>query len=180
MRVNLENQLLEIDPTTLNEWLRKEKVTLVDVREPAEYTREHISGAVLLPLSQLNPASDKLQGAKPIVLYCQSSNRSRQAAEKLLEAGFDRITHLQGGLAAWKQMGYPVKINKTAPISLFRQIQIVAGSLVFLGTVLGAFVSPWFLMLSGFVGAGLVFAGVTGTCAMGMLLAKLPYNQVKS
>ncbi|MEN9247837.1 MAG: DUF2892 domain-containing protein, partial [Gloeomargarita sp. GMQP_bins_69] len=63
------------------------------------------------------------------------------------------------------------------PISLFRQVQIVAGSLVLLGTILGATVSPWFLLLSGFVGAGLVFAGVTNTCALGMLLAKLPYNQ---
>jgi rhodanese-related sulfurtransferase len=60
---------------------------------------------------------------------------------------------------------------------MFRQVQIAAGSLVFLGTSLGAFVSPWFLILSAFVGAGLVFAGVTNTCAMAMLLAKLPYNR---
>jgi rhodanese-related sulfurtransferase len=80
-------------------------------------------------------------------------------------------------MIAWKRAGYPVVRDPKAPISLFRQVQIVAGSLVLLGTVLGATVSPWFLLLSGLVGAGLVFAGVTNTCAMGMLLAQLPYNR---
>ncbi len=180
MAVNRETQLLEIDAHTLNQWLVAQKVTLVDVREPAEYAGEHIQGSVLLSLSEFNPASVKVRQGKELVLYCQSSNRSRKAAEKLLDSGFDRVMHLKGGLAAWKQAGYPVKINKNAPISIFRQIQIVAGSLVLLGTVLGALISPGFLILSGLVGAGLVFAGITGTCAMGMLLAKLPYNQVKS
>jgi rhodanese-related sulfurtransferase len=102
---------------------------------------------------------------------------SAQAAQKMFAAGFTKVFHLQGGLPTWKAAGYPTKVNKNAPISMFRQVQIVAGSLVFLGTILGAFVSPWFLILSGFVGAGLVFAGVTNTCAMAILLAKLPYNQ---
>ncbi|MFM6158991.1 MAG: rhodanese-like domain-containing protein, partial [Sphaerospermopsis kisseleviana] len=109
--------------------------------------------------------------------YCQSGNRSNKAAQKLIQAGFTDFSQLQGGMTAWKQSGYPTKVNKNAPISLMRQVQIVAGTLVFTGTILGAFVSPWFLILSGFVGAGLVFAGVTNTCAMGVLLAKLPYNQ---
>ncbi len=80
-------------------------------------------------------------------------------------------------MPTWKQAGYEIEVNKNAPISIMRQVQIVAGTLVFTGTILGAFVSPWFLILSGFVGAGLTFAGISGTCAMGMLLAKLPYNQ---
>jgi hypothetical protein len=87
------------------------------------------------------------------------------------------VVHLHGGIATWKNAGYAVEKNQNVPISLFRQVQIVAGSLVVLGTVLGVLVSPNFLLLSGFVGAGLVFAGVTSTCAMGLLLAKLPYNQ---
>lgn len=87
------------------------------------------------------------------------------------------MAHLHGGIPAWKNAGYAVEKNQNAPISLFRQVQIVAGSLVFLGTILGVLVSPNFLILSGFVGAGLVFSGVTNTCAMGLLLAKLPYNQ---
>lgn len=85
--------------------------------------------------------------------------------------------HLRDGLHTWKAAGYPTQVNKDAPISMFRQVQIVAGTLVFLGTILGAFVSPWFLIISGFVGCGLVFSGATNTCAMSILLAKLPYNQ---
>lgn len=174
------HQLIEIDATTLNQWLAEQKVTLIDVRESAEYAGEHIKDAKLMPLSTFNPNEVKLITGKQLVLYCQSGNRSRKAAQKLLDAGFQEITQLRGGISTWKQAGYPTIINKNAPISIMRQVQILAGSLVFLGTVLGAFVSPEFLILSGFVGAGLVFAGITGTCAMASLLANLPYNQVKN
>jgi rhodanese-related sulfurtransferase len=103
--------------------------------------------------------------------------RSSRACQKLLENGHDHVMQLKGGLSSWKAAGLTVQADHNAPISLFRQVQIVAGSLVAIGTGLGVFVSPWFLLLSGFVGCGLVFAGVTNTCAMGMLLMKLPYNQ---
>lgn len=172
-----ENDLQEIDATTLKQWLKTQNVLLVDVREPGEYASEHIKGAKLMPLSQLNSDRIEIVANQPLVLYCQSGNRSRKAGLKLLEAGIAPVIHLRGGLPTWKQAGYPVEVNRNAPIPLMRQVQIVAGSLVFTGTFLGAFMSPWFLILSGFVGAGLVFAGVSGTCALGMLLAKLPYNQ---
>jgi rhodanese-related sulfurtransferase len=178
MTANQTNQLLDIDALTLKNGLDEQKITLIDVREPGEFAGEHIKGATLLPLSQFDPNSPKLQGDKDIVLYCQSGNRSRQAAQKLLAAGVPEVMQLKGGINGWKQAGYPVEVNKNAPISIFRQVQIVAGTLVFTGTVLGYFF-PGFLFLSGFVGAGLVFAGISNTCAMGMLLAKLPYNQVK-
>jgi rhodanese-related sulfurtransferase len=178
MTANQTNQLLDIDALTLKNGLDEQKITLIDVREPGEFGGEHIKGATLLPLSQFDPNSPKLQGDKDIVLYCQSGNRSRQAAQKLLAAGVPEVMQLKGGINGWKQAGYPVEVNKNAPISIFRQVQIVAGTLVFTGTVLGYFF-PGFLFLSGFVGAGLVFAGISNTCAMGMLLAKLPYNQVK-
>lgn len=171
------NNLQEIDAKTLKEWLEHQQVMLIDVREPGEYASEHIPGAKLMPLSKLNPAEVKLDEDKKAVLYCQSGNRSKMAAQKLLDAGFESLTHLQGGLPTWKSAGYQTQINKNAPISISRQVQIAAGTLVFTGTVLGALISPWFLILSGFVGAGLIFAGASGTCAMGMLLAKLPYNQ---
>ncbi|MCT7957139.1 rhodanese-like domain-containing protein [Laspinema palackyanum] len=173
------NQLLDIDALTLKNGLDEQKVTLIDVREPGEFAGEHIKGATLLPLSQFDPHSPKLQGDNDIVLYCQSGNRSQQAAQKLLAVGVPEVMQLKGGINGWKQAGYSVEVNKNAPISIFRQVQIVAGTLVFTGTVLGYFVNPGFLFLSGFVGAGLVFAGISNTCAMGMLLAKLPYNQVK-
>lgn len=179
MTANQTNQLLDIDALTLKNGLDEQKITLIDVREPGEFAGEHIKGATLLSLSQFDPNSPKLQGEKDVVLYCQSGNRSRQAAQKLLAAGVPEVMHLKGGINGWKQAGYPVEVNKKAPISIFRQVQIVAGTLVFTGTVLGYFVNPGFLILSGFVGAGLLFAGISNTCAMGMLLAKLPYNQVQ-
>jgi rhodanese-related sulfurtransferase len=172
-----ENQLKLVDAKTLQEWIEEDVVLLVDVREPSEHAGEHISGSLLLPLSKFDPLQLPHSPDKKLVLYCRTSNRSQQAAQKLLAAGHPEVTHLSGGMGDWKEQGLPTKVNKNAPISLIRQVQITAGSLVFLGTMLGAFVSPVFLILSGFVGAGLMFAGITDTCAMAMLLAKLPYNQ---
>ena len=163
--------------TTVKELLEKQEIQLIDVRETGEYKAEHIPNSQIVPLSDFSLEKLPLNNNKPIVLYCQSGNRSQKAAQKLIESGFADFSQLQGGITAWKTSGYPTEINKNAPISLMRQVQIVAGLLVFTGTILGAFVSPWFLILSGFVGAGLVFAGVTNTCAMAMLLAKLPYNK---
>ncbi|MGM3307332.1 rhodanese-like domain-containing protein [Anabaena sp. WFMT] len=177
MTTSINTKLQLVDAATVQKLIEQQKIQLIDVREPSEYTSEHISNAQLLPLSKFQPEQVSLTQGKEIVIYCLSGNRSNQAAKKLLNAGFTEFKQLDGGITAWKQSGYPTQINKNAPISLMRQMQIVAGTLVFTGTVLGAFVSPWFLILTGFVGAGLVFAGVTNTCAMGMLLAKLPYNQ---
>lgn len=175
--IQIENRLQLVDATTLKDWVERETVLLVDVREPAEHAGEHIPGSMLLPLSKFDPAQLPTAADKKVVLYCRTSSRSQQAAQKLLDAGHQEVTHLRGGIGDWKQQGFPTKVNQNAPISLMRQVQIVAGSLVFTGTMLGAFVSPLFLILSGFVGAGLMFAGITDTCAMAMLLAKLPYNQ---
>lgn len=177
MTMTNDAQIQEIDAQTLKQWLDENAVNLIDVRETAEYATERIPGAKLHPLSQFNPDRVRPSEGKKLVLYCQSGNRSAKAARQCLDAGFNYVIHLRGGIPTWKNAGYPIEKSKNAPISLFRQVQIVAGSLVVLGTVLGVFVSPKFLLLSGFVGAGLVFAGVTNTCAMGMLLAKLPYNQ---
>jgi rhodanese-related sulfurtransferase len=172
-----ENQLQLVDAKTLKTWLDRGNVLLVDVREPAEHAGERIPGSILVPLSKFDPAQIPTAPDKKLVLYCRSGNRSGQAAQKLFAAGFTDVTHLRYGIGDWKEQGLTTIVNKNAPISLMRQVQIVAGSLVFAGTLLGAFVSPSFLILSGFVGAGLIFAGVTDTCAMATLLAKLPYNQ---
>ncbi len=137
-------QLQEVEATTLKQWLDQEAVTLIDVREPSEFAREHIPGAVLMPLSQFDPAQISTHSSKTLVLYCRSGNRSGQAAQKLLAAGFEQVTHLRCGLGDWQEKGVPLKINTNAPISLMRQVQITAGALVITGTLLGAFVSPWF------------------------------------
>lgn len=165
-----------LDAAQLADLLVQEPITLIDVREPVEFAAEHLHGAKNLPLSRLRPDQLRGLGDQNVVLYCRSGQRSGQAMVQLQAAGIS-CTQLQGGLQAWTTAGYPLQKNPQAPISLFRQVQIVAGSLVLIGTVAGVLVSPWFLCLSGFVGAGLVFAGISNTCALGMLLAKLPYNQ---
>lgn len=172
-----ELQLQEIDVLTLKHWLDTGEALLIDVREPSEYMAEHIPGARLMSLSSFDPTRLWSIPEKRIVLQCQSGNRSARAAQKMFEAGFQRVIHLQGGLPTWKAAGYPTRVNRKAPISMFRQVQILAGSLVVVGTVLSVWMSPWFLLLTGIIGAGLVVAGMTNTCAMAMLLAKLPYNR---
>ncbi|MFZ4554965.1 MAG: rhodanese-like domain-containing protein [Pseudanabaena sp.] len=171
------SQLTEIDAIALKQKLDLQQVILVDVRESGEYATEHIVGSVSIPLSTFDENLIENNGDKPLVICCQSGMRSSRASQKLLENGYEHVMQLKGGLSSWKAAGLKTQVNRHVPISLFRQVQIVAGSLVAIGTGLGIVVSPWFLLLSGFVGCGLVFAGVTNTCAMGILLMKLPYNQ---
>ena len=152
------------------------RITLIDVRDPAEYSAERIPGAKLIPLGQFDPA--KLPaGNRQIVLHCRSGNRSTKAAQKLLDAGHEQAFQLSGGIEAWKSAGFPIERDAKAPVSILRQVQITAGTLVVIGVALGWFLSPWFLLLSAFVGTGLVFAGVTDTCGMAMMLAKMPWNK---
>lgn len=177
MQQTTGHQLVEMDAQMLKTQMEMGAVLLVDVREPGEFAGERIPGAHLMPLSSFDPAKLSEEPGKCLVLHCQSGNRSAQAGRALLAAGWHTVCHLQGGIQAWKAAGFHTEHSARAPISLQRQVQITAGSLVLLGTLLGAFVSPWFLLLSGFVGAGLTLAGITDTCGMAMLLAKLPYNR---
>jgi rhodanese-related sulfurtransferase len=170
-------QLQEINPFTLKQLLDKNRVLLIDVREADEFATEHIPGAKLMPLSHFEPTAIPRNSNKKIVLQCKSGNRTRQAAQKMFEAGFTEACHLQGGISAWKAAGYPVQVEKNTPISMFSQVQIVAGLLVCLGTILGALISPWFLILSGLVGAGLIFAGVISS-SHNYLQLKSPHHPI--
>jgi rhodanese-related sulfurtransferase len=168
--------LTNLDPATLQAWLAQDSAILVDVREADEYAREHIEGALLRPLSTMNGGALPQAPAKTLVLMCNSGNRTRQLAATLEEP--KEVHHLAGGIQAWKQAGLPVAANTKAPLPLMRQVQITAGGMVVLGIVLALLVSPWFMALSAFVGAGLVFAGLTGTCGLARMLQLLPYNRV--
>ncbi len=167
-----------LTPAALKQALDNNAALLVDVREPGEFAREHIAGAQSLPLSAFDPAH--LPRDRKIVLCCQSGARSTRALTQLTAAGFNDVAHLDGGLSAWKAARLTTSIDVSQPISIMRQVQIVAGSLAFTGALLAWLVSPWFILLSGFVGAGLMIAGLTDTCMMAMMLAKLPYNQPKT
>lgn len=173
-----EESLHRIDAGTLGDWLEKDKALLIDIREPDEYVREHIPGSRLVPLSGFHRQDFRQEWDKIAVFLCQSGARSEQAADQILhQTGFREVYTLEGGLQAWKAAGLPVTFNRKAPIAIMRQVQIVAGGLVLLGVLLALLVSPWFVALSAFVGAGLMFAGISGTCAMANLLRRMPWNR---
>jgi rhodanese-related sulfurtransferase len=168
--------LHEVTAAELGQWLQQGAATVLDVRSPDEHRRERIAGAALAPAGTLDAARIAAEGRR-VVLQCNSGARSFQAAQALLAAGAKEIWHLQGGLQAWKRAGLPLTGDPAAPLPIMRQVQIIAGSLIVLGFVLGAMVNPAWHLLSGFVGAGLTFAGLTGRCGMATLLARLPYNR---
>lgn len=169
--------LQTIDAKTAKTWLDGGEAVLIDIRDGDEYAREHIAGAHLTPLSGLDEA-DFPDGREAIAVFlCASGTRTASAAPQILASGFKEVYQLEGGLAGWKRAGLETRINRKAPIGIMRQVQIVTGSLVLLGVVLGWLVSPWFFALSAAVGAGLAFAGLSGTCAMANLLGLLPYNR---
>lgn len=172
-----QSDLRAVDANTLKAWLDDNKAVLIDIREADEYARDHIPGARLMPLSTFDPAKAPAAPEKIGVFYCRSGNRTGQAAAQLLATGFREIYHLDGGMQHWAAAGLPVSVDRKAPISIMRQVQISAGSLVVLGIVLAVLVSPWFMALSAFAGAGLMFAGISGTCAMANLLALMPWNR---
>ena len=161
---------------------RGERLTLVDVRTPAEYGEVHVEGARNVPLDRLGPQDVAGLGA-PVYLVCRSGGRSHKACEKLMAAGIRDAVSVEGGTAACAAAGLPVVRGRKA-MSLERQVRIAAGTLVAIGAALAAFgpETPvnWQVIgagLAGFVGCGLVFAGVTDTCGMAMLLARMPWNQ---
>ena len=171
-----------ITPAELNRRLQAgEKLHLLDVRTPAEHAEIHVPGVHLVPLDRLDPA--ELVGVKgfakdqPVLVFCRSGGRAKMAAEQLEKSGFEDCEVVEGGTMAWAEAGLPVNRGTSGVMSLERQVRIAAGAIVLAGALLAQFVSPGFLWVSGFVGAGLIFAGLTDTCAMGMLIAKLPWNQ---
>ena len=159
--------------------LISEGALLVDVREPDEHARERIPNARLVPLSRLPTRLNRLE-APAVIFHCRSGSRTVAAADKLAALAGGDAYILSGGLEAWKTAGLPVLKDRSRPIEMMRQVQIAAGSLVLLGVGLGALFHPAFYALAGFVGAGLLFAGTTGTCGMARILAFAPWNRAHS
>ena len=156
------------------------KIDLIDVRTPVEYREVHLEVARNVPLDQLDPVAvmQNRNGSanEPLYVICRSGSRGQQACEKFIKAGFPNVVNIEGGTMACVEAGLPVVRGKKA-VSLERQVRIAAGSLVLLGATLGWFVDPAFIGLSAFIGAGLLFAGITDTCGMGMMLARMPWNR---
>ena len=166
-----------ITPVELGKILTAQPSTpVIDVRTPVEFAEVHVPQARNVPLNELKPGSLQLQKDQPVYLLCRNGGRATKAADKFARAGFEQPFVVEGGTLGWIAANLPVTRGLTRVISLERQVRIVAGSLVLIGVVLGWLVHRDFFGLSAFVGAGLVFAGITDFCGMGLLLAKLPWN----
>jgi rhodanese-related sulfurtransferase len=152
---------------------------VIDVRTPVEFAEVHVPQARSIPLDELKPSSLQLQKDQPVYLLCRSGQRATKAAEKFSREGFTQPVVVEGGTLAWIDSNLPVTRSAVKVISLERQMRIAAGAIVFTGVLLAHFVNFSFIWLSGLVGAGLVFAGITDFCGMGLLLAKLPWNKRK-
>jgi rhodanese-related sulfurtransferase len=172
-----------ISPSSLADLRRRgDGVTLIDVRTPAEYDEVHVEGARNIPLDRLDPraiAAEHAGKTGPLYFVCKSGGRSQKACEQLIAAGINDVVSVEGGTSACEAAGMKVARSGRKVMSLERQVRICAGGLVVLGAVLGHFVNPAWHALSAFIGAGLVFAGVTDTCGMAMMLAKMPWNQMR-
>jgi len=174
---------------TMDPWVRdhdvlkdgniREHLLMVDVRTPAEYAEVHIPGSLNVPLGDFpgNIGLVKERGIdKQVVLMCRTQNRAMQAYEQMVRAGVPDCHVLEGGISGWVKANHPVLEGRKA-ISLDRQVRMMAGGLIVIGAVLGFALDPWWHLLPAFVGAGLFYAGMTDSCMMGMLLARLPYNR---
>ncbi len=168
--------LKSITPASAHHYLEQGAV-LVDIRSADEHARERIAQARHIPMEKLTAAPGALEGAETVIFHCRSGNRTHLNANALSTCVSCEAYILEGGLDAWKAAGLPVVADSSQPLELQRQVQITAGSMVVLGTVLGLTVSPWFLLLSGFVGAGLTFAGISGFCGLARVLMKMPWNR---
>lgn len=170
--------LPRISPREAAALLTAGTATLVDVREPDEHRREHVAGAALHPSSAFSvsgfPAS--VPGRQTLIL-CRSGGRAGKVADALRAAGRDDVSVIEGGIMAWQKAGLPCQTNLKAPMPLVRQVMITVGILLIAFTALAATVSPLFLIGTGFMGAGLLFAGATGICALATVLSKMPWNR---
>lgn len=155
----------------------RETVCFIDVRSLDEFQSGHVPGARCLPLDNLESSLGELPKDRLILLGCQSGRRSEAAFEKLRTLGYQNLAELDGGFSAWRSAGLPVAATRKSQIPIQRQVMIAAGGLGLLGTLLGIFIHPGFLVVPAFVGLGLFQAGLTGWCGMALLLEKMPWNR---
>lgn len=156
--------------------LLQQGADLIDIREIDEHRRERIALARNLPLSSLK-AGTMVSTAQTVIFHCKSGTRTRGCIPVLSQVASGKIHVLDGSTDAWRKDGLPLLTDTRQPMEMMRQVQIAAGSLVLLGAVLGFAVAPAFYALSAAVGAGLVFSGVSGTCAMAAVLKSMPWNK---
>jgi rhodanese-related sulfurtransferase len=169
-----------IDAATAKQWLAKGEAIMIDVREPAEHAAENIAGATLIPLATVSKQMLPDAQGKKIIVHCRSGMRSANACAKLLvEDPTLDLYNLEGGIIAWAKMGSAVAKSGKCCLPLGQQVQLTIGLGVLTGSLLTYFIHPLFMLMTGFFGAGLIFAGISGTCALATIIAKMPWNQCR-
>ena len=170
-------RLTPLNPDRVAEMLAQGRAVLIDIREVDEFARRRAQGAVSRPLSAIEQGAAHETGGRDIVFTCRTGMRTAANRDRLAATAGGRAYVLDGGLDAWAAAGLPLEESRQRPLEMMRQVQIGAGVLVLAGVALGLKFTPLFFALSAFVGAGLVFAGVTGRCGMARLLAVMPWNR---
>jgi glyoxylase-like metal-dependent hydrolase (beta-lactamase superfamily II)/rhodanese-related sulfurtransferase len=181
MRVNRKGQAVFLEmilPKAASDLrLKDTQVKFLDVRSFLEFNQVHIKDAINIPVDIMASKVNELsQANQTYIVLCRTGNRSALAADILMQSGFPSVKVMAGGLTAWQKNRLPV-VKGVGGISLERQIKLVAGSIVLTGIFLSWLIHPWFIGISLFVSCGLIYAGLTDNCMMGMLLNKLPYNK---
>jgi len=179
MSMSLAQSKTSVTPAELQQLAHSGAIDLLDVRTPGEFATAHVPGALPAPLDTLDAAAFlKARGeqSKPIYVLCQTGGRARKAIEKFERAGFDGCVLVEGGTQAWMDAGLPVIRGARKTLPLMRQVQIAVGLISATGAALALAIHPLFAILPLLTGCGLLFAGLTGTCGMALLLAKMPWN----
>lgn len=181
IRVNRTGETASLEmvsPEEVQTYISKDpSVKLLDVRSPLEFNGTHIENSINIPIDMLSTRITELSRSnQTYIVFCRTGNRSPMAADMLLQAGIQSVKIMEGGITRWQSEKYPVIKGETV-ISLERQVRTIAGSLVLSGIIMAWLVHGAFIWISIWVSCGLIFAGMTDNCLMGMLLMKLPYNK---
>ena len=167
-----------VAPAEAARLIREGRASIVDVREPDEHRREHVAGASLHPSSSFCVTGFPAAGAgRDLLVMCRSGGRAGKVVEAMRSAGRSDVRLLEGGITGWAAAGLPVERNMKVPLPMMRQVMITVGGMLLALSLLAWQVSPWFLAAIGGVAAGLLFAGLTGICALATLLSKMPWNR---
>jgi rhodanese-related sulfurtransferase len=166
-----------ITPVEAKERLDLGLALLVDIREPDEFAREHVPGALSVPLSRFDDSDLGKDRSRPVVMFLSyRGNRACEHFRRLASAVGRESYVVAGGMVAWKASGLPTDLDRGQPVEMRRQVMTAHGGLVLLGLLLALTVSPWFIVLTVLVGCELVFSGVCGWSGMAMLLRQMPWN----
>ncbi|MEV6202946.1 rhodanese-like domain-containing protein [Streptomyces sp. NPDC051771] len=176
--MSTERTIQSITPAVLHRITEEGRAPrLLDVRTPGEFRTAHIPGSYNVPLNTLREHRAELLSHldEEVVLVCRSGQRAREAEQALAQAGLPNLRVLDGGMNAWEAAGAPVE-RGAERWDMERQVRLVAGSIV-LATGLVGLLVPGAHLIGTAVGAGLTYAALSNSCAMGVLLSKLPYNR---